>query len=60
MNGIRSLQTIQLRLIVIYVLLILIAMQLIGVYFIRTLEDSFYGNFNENLDNEAYLLADYV
>ncbi|HZG84873.1 cell wall metabolism sensor histidine kinase WalK [Paenibacillus sp.] len=60
MKGIRSLQTIQLRLIVIYVLLILIAMQLIGVYFIRTLEDSFYGNFNENLDNEAYLLADYV
>ncbi|TLS48895.1 cell wall metabolism sensor histidine kinase WalK [Paenibacillus antri] len=60
MLGFRSLQTIQLRLIVIYVLLILIAMQLIGVYFIRTLEDSFYGNFNENVDNEAYLLADYV
>jgi len=58
--GIRSLQTIQLRIIIIYVLLILIAMQLIGVYFIRTLEDSFYGNFNENVDNEAYLLADYV
>lgn len=60
MKGIRTLQTIQLRLIIIYVLLILIAMQLIGVYFIRTLEDSFYGNFNESLDNEAYLLADYV
>jgi len=60
MKGFRSLQSIQLRLIVIYVLLILIAMQLIGVYFIRTLEDSFYGNFNENLDNETYLLADYV
>jgi len=60
MLGFRSLQTIQLRFIVIYVLLILIAMQLIGVYFIRTLEDSFYGNFNENVDNEAYLLADYA
>lgn len=60
MKGIRSLQTIQLRLIVIYVLLILIAMQLIGVYFIRTLEESFYGNFNENVNNEAVLLADYA
>ncbi|HZG74523.1 MAG TPA: cell wall metabolism sensor histidine kinase WalK [Paenibacillus sp.] len=60
MRAFRVLQTIQLRFIVIYVLLILIAMQLIGVYFIRTLEDSFYGNFEENVDNEAYLLADYV
>jgi two-component system sensor histidine kinase VicK len=60
MKGVRSLQTIQMRLIVIYVLLILIAMQLIGVYFIRTLEDSFYGNFEENIDNQAYLLADNV
>src|SRR5690606_10388960 len=52
--------SIQLRLMSIYVLLILIAMQLIGVYFIRTLEDSFFGNFDENVDTEAYLLADYV
>lgn len=56
----RSLQTIQMRLITMYVLLILIAMQLIGVYFIRTLEESFLGNFEENVDNQAYLLADSV
>lgn len=60
MKGIRTLQTIQLRFIIIYVLLILIAMQLIGVYFIRTLEESSFRNFDENLDNGAYLLADYV
>lgn len=60
MNGIRRLQTIQVRIIIIYVLLILIAMQLIGVYFIRTLEGTFFGNFNESLNNEAYLLAEYV
>jgi len=60
MKAVRSLQTIQIRLMVIYVLLILIAMQLIGVYFIRTLEDSFFGNFEENVDNQAYLLADNV
>lgn len=60
MKGIRRLQTIQMRIIIIYVLLILIAMQVIGVYFIRTLEGSFFGNFKESLNNEAYLLADYV
>ncbi|WP_199616949.1 cell wall metabolism sensor histidine kinase WalK [Paenibacillus alkalitolerans] len=60
MKGIRRLQTIQIRLIVIYVLLILIAMQLIGVYFIRTLESSFFGNFYESLNKEAYYLAESV
>jgi len=60
MRVFRSLQTIQVRLMIMYVLLILIAMQLIGVYFIRTLEDSFLGNFEENIDNQTYLLADNV
>lgn len=60
MKGIRGLQTIQNRIIIIYVLLILIAMQLIGVYFIRTMESSFFGNFKESLNNEAYFLAEYV
>ncbi|WP_274365028.1 cell wall metabolism sensor histidine kinase WalK [Paenibacillus thermotolerans] len=60
MKGMRRLQTIQNRIIIIYVLLILIAMQLIGVYFIRTMETSFFGNFKESLNNEAYFLAEYV
>jgi len=60
MMFLRRLQTVQIRLIIIYVLLILVAMQLIGIYFIRTLEESFYGNFQEKVNNEAFLLAEYV
>ncbi|WP_166245855.1 cell wall metabolism sensor histidine kinase WalK [Paenibacillus turpanensis] len=57
---VRFLQTIQMKLIIIYVLLILIAMQLIGVYFIRTLEASFLNNFSYTLNQKGYLLAGYV
>ena len=41
MKGIRFFQSIQAKLIIIYVLLILIAMQLIGVYFYKTVETLF-------------------
>jgi two-component system sensor histidine kinase VicK len=60
MKGVRFFQTIQIRLIIIYVLLILIAMQLIGIYFVKTLESSFVNNFSESLNKQAYLLAEYV
>ena len=43
MKRTRFFQTIQVKLIIIYVLLILIAMQLIGVYFIRTMKNSLTG-----------------
>jgi two-component system sensor histidine kinase VicK len=60
MNGIRFLQTIQVKLIIIYVLLILIAMQLIGIYFVKTLETTFLTNFSSSLSKQAYLLTEYV
>lgn len=52
--------TIRFKIIIIYVLLILFAMQLIGVYFLRTLENSFINNFSESLRNQAAILANYV
>ncbi|MFD2672179.1 cell wall metabolism sensor histidine kinase WalK [Marinicrinis sediminis] len=60
MKSLRFYQTLQMKLIVIYVLLILIAMQLIGVYFVKTMEDSFRNNFSEDLNGKASLLAEYV
>ncbi len=60
MKGLRFFQTIQMKLIIIYVLLILISMQLIGVYFVSTLKSSFLQNFSDDLSKQAYLLAEYV
>jgi two-component system sensor histidine kinase VicK len=60
MKGIRFFQTIQMKLIIIYVLLILISMQLIGVYFVSTLKSSFLQNFSDDLSKQAYLIAEYV
>jgi two-component system, OmpR family, sensor histidine kinase VicK len=60
MKGIRFFQTIQIKLNIIYVLLILVAMQVIGVYFVRTIETSFKTNFTESLNKQAYLLAEFV
>lgn len=60
MKGIRFFQSIQVKLIIIYVLLILVAMQLIGVYFVRTLEGYFKHDFSDSRSKQAYLLAEYV
>ncbi|TDF94386.1 cell wall metabolism sensor histidine kinase WalK [Paenibacillus piri] len=60
MKGIRFFQSIQAKLIVIYVLLILIAMQFIGVYFIRTLETYFKTDFIDSHNKQAQLLAQFV
>lgn len=60
MKGMRFFRTIQMKLIVIYVLLILFAMQLIGIYFIKAMETSFMNNFSESLNNQALYLADLV
>ncbi|QGQ99840.1 cell wall metabolism sensor histidine kinase WalK [Paenibacillus psychroresistens] len=57
MKGIRFLRTIQVKLIIMYVLLILFAMQLIGLYFMRTMESSFRDNFSNTLDQQAQLFA---
>jgi two-component system sensor histidine kinase VicK len=45
------------KLIIIYVLLILIAMQLIGVYFISTMKTSLTESFTKNLNEQANLLS---
>jgi len=60
MKGIRFFRTIQVKLIIIYVLLILIAMQLIGVYFITTMKNSLADNFSDNLNSQAGILTTLV
>jgi two-component system sensor histidine kinase VicK len=60
MKGLRFFQTIQLKLIIIYVLLILIAMQLIGVYFISTLKNSLTDTFTKELVSKADLLGTFI
>ncbi|GAA4867225.1 cell wall metabolism sensor histidine kinase WalK [Paenibacillus vulneris] len=60
MKGIRFFQSIQAKIIIIYVLLILIAMQLIGVYFVRTLESYFKNDFIESHNIQAALLTQWV
>ncbi|WP_274654898.1 cell wall metabolism sensor histidine kinase WalK [Paenibacillus humicola] len=57
-DGIRFFRTIQVKLIIIYVLLILIAMQLIGVYFISTVKTSLTESFTKNLNEQANLLSE--
>jgi two-component system sensor histidine kinase VicK len=60
MKGLRFFQSIQAKLIIIYVLMILIAMQLMGVYFTRTLESYFKTEFINSHNTQAQLLAQYV
>lgn len=50
-------KSIQFKLIIIYVLLIIIAMQIISVYFIRQLEQQLVTNYFEMLDDRTSLLA---
>jgi two-component system sensor histidine kinase VicK len=60
MKGIRFLRTIQVKLIIMYVLLILFAMQLIGLYFMKTIESSFRNNFSVALTQQSKLVSLYV
>ena len=60
MKGMRFFQSIQSKIIMIYVLLILLAIQLIGVYFVRTMERSFIDNFSNSLHSQANLLAGFA
>ena len=50
-------KSIQFKLIIIYVLLILIAMQIFGVYFTKKLEENLVANYFTMLDERANLLA---
>ncbi|WP_416148037.1 cell wall metabolism sensor histidine kinase WalK [Salipaludibacillus sp. HK11] len=57
MKKIRLYKSIHVKIVVIYVLLILIAMQVIGVYFTRQLEEQLIENFNSTLNERADLVA---
>jgi two-component system sensor histidine kinase VicK len=57
MKRTRFFHTIQVKLIIIYVLLILIAMQLIGVYFISTMKNSLTRSFSDNLNDQVNMLT---
>ncbi len=50
-------RTIQAKLIIVYMLLILIAMQLIGVYFVSAMKNSLTSNFTNDLQEQAELLS---
>ncbi|MCM3588157.1 cell wall metabolism sensor histidine kinase WalK [Mesobacillus maritimus] len=50
-------RSIHLKFVIIYVLLILIAMQIIGVYFVRTLEDTLMTNFQNSLEQRVDMLV---
>jgi two-component system sensor histidine kinase VicK len=60
MKVLRFFQSIQAKLIIIYILLILIAMQLIGVYFYRTLESYFKSDFLDSRNKQVTLLAEFI
>lgn len=53
----RWFSTIQWKMVVIYMLLILLAMQFIGAYFARQVESYYVNNFSEALNGQASLLA---
>lgn len=57
MNNVGFFRSIHLKFVLVYVLLILIAMQIIGVYFVRQLEDTLVSNFKNALTERVNLLA---
>lgn len=57
MKKVRIFQSIHLKFVLIYVLLILVAMQVIGVYFVDRLETKLVNNFKESLTEKVNLLA---
>jgi two-component system sensor histidine kinase VicK len=60
MKQVRFFHTVQSKIILMYVLLIIMAMQIIGVYFVKTMEGSFESTFKESLRNRTALLSQYV
>ncbi|MBV6715938.1 cell wall metabolism sensor histidine kinase WalK [Paenibacillus chitinolyticus] len=60
MKVIRFFQSIQAKLIIIYVLLILIAMQLIAAYFYQTLDSHYKNEFRDSINSQATLIAGLV
>ncbi|MBO8172143.1 MAG: cell wall metabolism sensor histidine kinase WalK [Bacillaceae bacterium] len=57
MKKLKIFQTVQWKVVIIYLLLILIAMQVISAYFIREMERFYVSNFSDTLHSHANLLA---
>ncbi|MBD1379836.1 cell wall metabolism sensor histidine kinase WalK [Metabacillus arenae] len=57
MDKVGFFRSIHFKVTMIYVLLIILAMQIIGVYFVQRLEDSLINNYNDSLDKRVNLLA---
>lgn len=57
LKGTNFFKSIQWKLVVIYALLILVAMQVIGVYFVRSLEKQYITNFSKSVEDRAGLVA---
>ncbi|MDA5109465.1 cell wall metabolism sensor histidine kinase WalK [Brevibacillus thermoruber] len=60
MRPLRLFTTVQWKVVVIYMLLILMAMQFIGAYFAREVESYYLNNFSETLNAQASLLATHL
>nr|WP_114571924.1 cell wall metabolism sensor histidine kinase WalK [Exiguobacterium flavidum] len=57
LKGTNFFKSIQWKLVVIYALLILVAMQVIGVYFVRSLDKQYVTNFSKSVEDRAGLVA---
>jgi two-component system, OmpR family, sensor histidine kinase VicK len=57
MKKVRFFHSIQFKFVMVYVLLILIAMQIIGIYFVKELEASLKSNFEDSLSKRISLLV---
>jgi len=60
MKGRSFFRTVQVKLVIMYLLLILVAMQLIGVYFISTVKNSLIDSFTNNLKEQADILSKFA
>lgn len=60
MKNVGFFRSIHLKFVLIYILLILIAMQIIGVYFVRQLESTLLKNFQTSIEERVNLLAYYL
>ncbi|MBD7939733.1 MULTISPECIES: cell wall metabolism sensor histidine kinase WalK [Cytobacillus] len=60
MNKVGFFRSIHLKFVIIYVLLILIAMQIVSAYFVRQLEDTLNDNFKTTIENQMKLLSYYL
>ena len=60
MSLVRPLRSLRFRVVLIFFLMILLAMQLIGWYLERSLEDYYLGNYTRNAERQARLLTSFL